>query len=109
MGFSESMASSTRASILGFGLIANAFANAISLFQQVVEEIPNIVRDAVDHREDLLEHISNQVRGRNSKVIRKFSDVVGELLGDASVDHPLLAGSMPMATGTTRARPTARI
>lgn len=91
-------AAPTGAPLLGFGLIANAFSYTFGLFQEVVEEIADVIGNAVDHRKDLLQHISNQVRGRDAKVFREFPDVIGKLFRDPGVDHAFLPNSMSMMT-----------
>ena len=87
-------------------LIANAVAYTLGLVDQIVEELAHVAGYPVDHGEDLLEHVSDEVRGRNAKVLGEPANIFGELLGDARVKDALLAGPLPMrvATGAAGAR-----
>jgi hypothetical protein len=73
------------------GLFTNALANAFRLLDQIVEEITDILRHAVDHGENLFEDVSNEIRGRDTEIGGKVSDVLGKLLGDPGMENPLLA------------------
>jgi hypothetical protein len=79
------------------GLIANAFANPLRLLDQVIEEITDVVRHAVDHGKDLFEDVSDEIRSRYTEVGGKISNVLGKLFRNAGMQNPLLPRTMTTA------------
>jgi hypothetical protein len=75
-------------------LFTNALANAFGLLDQIVEEVTDIIRHTVDHGEDLFEDVPDEIRGRDAKIGRKISDVLGKLCGDSGMKNPLLTRTM---------------
>ena len=67
------------------GLIANAFANTLRLLDQVVEEITDVVRHAVNDGKDLFEDVSDEIRRRYTKIGREVSNVLGKLFRNAGM------------------------
>jgi hypothetical protein len=82
------------------GLFTNALANPFGLLDQVVEEVTDIIRHTVDHREDLFENVPDEIRGRDSKIGCKISDVLGKLFGDPGMENPLLSRTMTVAAAS---------
>jgi hypothetical protein len=89
----------------GVHLIANAFADALRLCEQVIEEIADIVRDAIDHREDLFEHIPDEIRGGHPKIFGESADVLRQLLRDPGVKDSLLATRVRPESALSTAAP----
>jgi hypothetical protein len=90
-------------------LIANTIAYALRLFDQIVEEPAHVVGDAVDDREHLFEHVANEIRGRNPKVLGESADIVGELLGNPGMKDPLLATLVAAFPATPASPPTVAV
>ena len=82
-------------------MIANTIANPLGLLDEIIEEVAHIVRDAVDHRKHLFEHVADEVRGRNAEILGESPYVIGELLGNARVEYPLFAGVPAMVAAAT--------
>ncbi len=82
------------------GLSANAFANSLGFVDQVIEEIAHVDRYPVDHREDLFEHVSDEIRGGDAKILGEFPDILGKLLRDPSMQDPLFARLVRVATAS---------
>lgn len=100
---SEASATSARR---GIELIANPIAYPFSLFEQLVEESPDIVADAIDHREDLFENIPDEVRGGHPKILGESTDVLRKLFRHPGMENSLLTSGVhpgpaaPVATAT---------
>jgi len=78
-------------------LVAQPLPGRFGLLDEILEEIADVVRDVLDHREDLLEYVAHEVRCRDPEILGEAPDVIGELLRDAGVEHPLLAPVVPAA------------
>ena len=71
--------------------MAGALAGASGLVHHALDQLTDVVGDRLDDAEDLLEHVAHQVRDRHAQILGHAADVLGELLGDARVQHALLA------------------
>jgi hypothetical protein len=85
---------------------ADAIASGFGFLQHVLEEIANVVRNGLDHREDLFENISDQIRGRDPEILGEAADIVRQLLRDPRVQHPLLSRSRPTPAHPLATLPT---
>ena len=83
------------------GLISNAFANSFGLLDQIIEEITDIIGHAADHGEDLFEDVSDEIRGRNTEIVGKISNILGKLFGNSGMENPLLARTMAAMAAAT--------
>jgi len=80
--------------------IANPLPRVPRLFEHVVYQVADVVRDGLDDAEDLLENIPDQIRGGDPEIIGEAPNVLGELLGDPRVEDALLAAiSLLAASG----------
>jgi hypothetical protein len=89
------------------GLFTNAFAHPFGLLDQIVEEVADLIRHAVDHGEDLFEDVSDEIRGRDAEIGGKVPNVLGKLFGDPGMEDPFFTRMMtvmPASGGMTGMR-----
>jgi hypothetical protein len=93
-------------SMAAIGPATDAIPGPFRLVEYLLEQATHVLGDALHHGEDLLEHVSHQIRGGDLQIVCELPDVVGQLLGDSRVENALLA--LSRAVSAAAVSPLAR-